>query len=83
MRRPLGSQDGKLYGLFIFRNCTKKKKTRRKILQASRGKNSTRFTEKNPYKMHTFCHREEKTIEHNILGKGDRIQKIRFPLEGI
>lgn len=33
--------------------------------------------------MHTFCHREEKTIEHNILGKGDRIQKIRFPLEGI
>lgn len=38
---------------------------------------------KNPYKMHTFCHREEKTIEHNILGKGDRIQKIRFPLEGI
>lgn len=41
--------------------------------------------EKTPYKMHTFCHREEKTIEHNtgILGKGDRIQKIRFPLEGI
>lgn len=38
---------------------------------------------KKPYKMHTFCHREEKTIEHNILGKGDRIQKIRFPLEGI
>lgn len=33
--------------------------------------------------MHTFCHREEKTIEHNILGKGDRIKKIRFPLEGI
>lgn len=24
--------------------------------------------------MHTFCHREEKTIEHNILGKSDRIQ---------
>lgn len=53
-------------------------------MQASRGKNSTRFTEKKPpYKMHTFCHREEKTIEHNILGKGDRIKKIRFPLEGI
>lgn len=38
---------------------------------------------KTPYKMHTFCHRGEKTIEHNKLGKGDRIQKIRFPLEGI
>lgn len=38
---------------------------------------------KNPYKMHTFCHREENTFEHNILGKGDRIQKIRFQLEGI
>lgn len=62
----------------------KKKKTRRKILQASRGKNSTRFTEKkNPIKCILFCHREEKTIEHNILGKGDRIQKIRFQLEGI
>lgn len=33
--------------------------------------------------MHTFCHREENTFEHNILGKGDRIQKIRFQLEGI
>lgn len=38
-------------------------------------KNSTRFIEKkNPSNVHTFCHREEKTIEHNILGKSDRIQ---------
>lgn len=29
---------------------------------------------KNPSNVHTFCHREEKTIEHNILGKSDRIQ---------
>lgn len=45
-------------------------------------KNSTRFIEKkNPSNVHTFCHREEKTIEHNILGKSDRIQKIRFPID--
>lgn len=69
--------------VFLSSEIVQKKKTRRKILQAFRGKNSTRFTEKNPYKMHTFCHREENTFEHNILGKGDRIQKIRFPLEGI
>lgn len=39
-------------------------------------KNSTRFVEKkkNPSNVHTCCHREEKTIEHNILGKSDRIQ---------
>lgn len=55
--------------------CICQVKNARNFIETSREKNSTRFIEKkNPSNVHTFCHREEKTIEHNILGKSDRIQ---------
>lgn len=47
----------------------KKKKTRRKILQASRGKNSTRFTEKKtPIKCILFVTERRKLL--NIIYRG-------------
>lgn len=55
--------------------CICQVKNASNFIETYREKNSTRFIEKkNPSNVHTFCHREEKTIEHNILGKSDRIQ---------